>query len=250
MTHKDPWIAKVEQKIKNFASEHSLTYSRTQREIAASFEIGCFHALVDFYTINFTVKPKDLTENNEYRYLTTPSGNPKNFSYVKLEHSSGEFELRQQVRIRSHLHEDISFTPDLVVLKAGANINVEKDKDFAGGKRSFFIVGSHDIVAAHECKSMNPFPELLISFVGVLMAAHAWLEHPTDKTAIAEDGIHLAPSLFVGGTARALHARMIAALETCYPINVVLGLHVGTWSLLGSARRLNMLALTPTPELV
>ena len=51
---------------------------------------------------------------------------------------------------------------------------------------------------------MNPFPELLVSFIGHLMAAHDWLRNDTSK--IVDDvGIHLAPTLFVGGTARGLH---------------------------------------------
>lgn len=241
MVKSDPWIKEVERLMKVFAEKHALTYNRSQREVSASFEIGCFHALVEFYSRNFDIDPKNLTILNEYRYLTSPNGNPINFSYVALRHNDGNFELRQQVRVRSHLHDDISFTPDLVVIKAGASIDSERDSDYAGGKRSFFTVRSRDVIAAHECKSMNPFPELLVSFLGMLITAHDWLESSSDRTALADDGIHLAPSLFVGGTARALHVRMVSALEFVYPINIILGLHSGNWSLLAGTRKLNLL---------
>lgn len=243
MNSVDHWVTKVSDLMRGFAERHSITYSQTARVVSASFEIGCFHALIKFYSRNFEICPRNLTAHNEYRYLTSPSGNPANFSYVEMKSVGGDFELRQQVRVRSHLHDDISFTPDLLVVKAGANINAENDADFAGGKRSFYTVRSSSVVAAHECKSMNPFPELLVSFIGMLITAHDWLESPWDRNMLDSEGVHLAPSLFVGGEARALHLRMIAALEKSYPINIVIGLHAGNWSLLGGSRRLNMLAV-------
>jgi hypothetical protein len=243
MATTDPWVSEIEKKISGFAKKHSINYRKSEREVSASFEIGCFHALTEFYEKNFEVIPENLTSAKEYRYLTTPSGNPVNFSFIRLRKDNEEFELRQQVRIRSHLHADIAFTPDMVVIVAGADINAVRDADYAGGKRSFFCVDSNQVIAAHECKSMNPFPELLISYVGMLVAAHSWISCAHDMSKVSEDGVHLAPSLFIGGSSRALHTRMVRALEACYPINIILGLHAGTWSLLGSERKLNLITL-------
>ena len=114
----------------------------------------------------FTVVPENLTSGGEYRYLTAPSGNPHNFSFLSLQSTTGTFELRQQVRVRSHLHDDIAFTPDLVVVRAGVPVQAARDPDFASGRRPFYSVDSTSVVAAHECKSMNPFPELLVGFIG------------------------------------------------------------------------------------
>lgn len=241
MATTDPWVSEIEKIISDFAKKHSINYRKSEREVSASFEIGCFHALTEFYEKNFEVVPENLTSDKEYRYLTTPSGNPMNFSFIRLRKDNEEFELRQQVRIRSHLHTDIAFTPDMLVIASGADINSRRDADYAGGKRSFFCVDSTQVIAAHECKSMNPFPELLISYIGMLVAGHSWISNPNDMSMVSEEGLHLAPSLFIGGTSRALHSRMVHALESCYPINIILGLHVGTWSLLGSARKLNLI---------
>ena len=139
------------------------------------------------------------------------------------------------------MHADIAFTPDLVVVHQGAAVHAERDKDYASGKRPFYCVDSGSVVAAHECKSMNPFPELLVAFLGMLIAAHEWLDAREHLVRRVENGPHLAPTLFVGGSARALHFKMIAALEATYPVNVVVGLHSGTWSLLGKGRVLNRL---------
>lgn len=241
MSAGDAWVTTVAAKMKAFASQHRLVFQQTARQVSASFEIGCFHALSEFYTRAFKVTPENLTSGREYRYLTSPSGNPYNFSFLNLWSAKGTFELRQQVRIRSHLHADIAFTPDLVVIQAGAFVYALRDQHYASGRRPFYFVDGSSVIAAHECKSMNPFPELLVGFVGMLIAAHEWLEASGSCVHRSENGAHLAPTLFVGGSARALHTKMIAALEATYPINVVVGLHSGTWSLLGKGRILNRL---------
>jgi hypothetical protein len=243
----DPWVRKVESACERFAAMHSLIYNKTEREISASFEIGCFHSLVEFYERTCVVTPENLTKDNEYRYLTTPSGNPANFSHVKIVHFAGTFTLRQQVRIRSHLDPDIAFTPDTVVLRESAIIDSAKDRDYAKGKRKFFTVSSSAVVAAHECKSMNPFPELLVSFIGHVIAAHEWLDWPDVGRFLSKDGVHLAPTLFVGGTARALHIRMITALEKCYPLNILVGMHAGNWKLINAPTKLQRLIVNIEP---
>jgi len=241
MSQNSDWVTDVERSVERFARKYSLTYSRSEREISASFEIGCFHALVNFYSERCKIEPKNLRDGKYYRYLTSPNGNPNNFSYVRARVDGRGYEIRQQVRIRSHLADDIAFTPDLVVLPEDVDISSTKDKDYAKGKRSFFCVSSEDVIAAHECKSMMPFPELLVSFIGTLTVAHAWLDDPKPKGFFGKVGLHLAPSLFVGGTPRGLHVRMIRALEKCYPINVIVGLHSGTWDLTRPTRTLNVL---------
>lgn len=239
----DPWINDVEKSISDFAKKHKITYAKSERELSASFEIGCLHSLTDFYENNFKLTPANL-KDGKFRYLTTPNGNPDNFSYItatgKTTQSQNEsFEIRQQVRIKSHINTDIAFTPDIVVLRKDRTIESVQDKDYASGKRKFFFVECKDVIAAHECKSTNPFPELLISFIGMLYASHNWLSTPTDISKLATNGLHLAPALFVGGTASGLHVRMVKAMESTMPMNVILGIHRGTWNLLDPSIKRN-----------
>lgn len=242
MNSKDAWVKKVENSVKRFAKKHAINYNKKKRELSASFEIGCFHALMNYYEgMDYVLTPVNLIDG-KYRYLTTPNGNPANFSFIHMEGSDGGFDIRQQVRIHSHIDKDIAFAPDLVVLMEDTKISSITDKDYASGKRPFYTVSSKSVVSAHECKSMVPFPELLVSFVGMFVTAHEWYQSAPDQI-VAPDkkGSHLAPTLFVGGTARALHLRMVAALERAYPINIVVGLHQGTWNLYANNRKLNRL---------
>lgn len=231
------WLASVEKAVSDFVSNHGLALRRTERQLSASFEIGCFHALLKFYEVQgYTLTLCNL-ENGAYRYLTAPTGNPTNFSYVQLLGFDGQFELRQQVRVQSHIDPAICFTPDMLVLKGGAAIGGDKNDDYAGGKRTFFVVDSKDVVAAHECKSTNVFPELLVSFLGMLVTAHAW--HPSEsQVTLTNDIGHLAPTLFVGGAPSPLHTKMISALSKSYKVNIIAGLHRGTWSLTDARNRL------------
>lgn len=225
------WLKSVEAEAESFAARYGSIYRKSERELAASFEIGCFLAVVHFYEKNCGLSLENLTEERQYRYLTTPSGNPANFSYVRIEHQDHAFQLRQQVRITSHIGDNIAFTPDFVVIHDEAKINGVRDLDFAGGKRAFFSVQSKEVIAAHECKSMNPFPELLVSFIGTLVAGHSWMDEHRGKALLRQNGMHLAPTLFVGGTARRFHIRMVNGLEGSYPMNIILGMHRGNWRL-------------------
>lgn len=225
MGAKDTWVEMVEKEMADFASKYAFSYQKNERQVAAFFEIGCFLALsLDYQNQGFEVKPLGL-RGGSYRYLTTPSGNPNNFSYLGLELGSEKFELRQQVRIRSHLHRDICVTPDFVVLWSGADISGERDNDFAGGKRGFFVAESRAVIAGHECKCMKGFPELYASFIGISTVVHIWhLPEFGGRSVRGPEG-HLAPSLFVGAEASNLHRRLIKALEAQFPINIITGIH-------------------------
>jgi hypothetical protein len=229
----ESWLDRVEASVERFAHEFKTTYAKTDRQLAAMFEIGCFHLLIDFYAATYEVTAEQLDRNGDFSYLTTPAGNPANFSFVALYGEDGAFEIRQQVRVTSHLHPDIAFTPDLLVLRRGSRISERLDENYAGGKKRYFSVDSSEIVAVHECKSLNPFPELLVSFIGFVAAAHEYFDDADGRITFHEGGRHLAPTLFVGGSARGLHLRMIRAMRSVLPINVIVGVHSGTENLFG-----------------
>lgn len=231
MTNNDAWLGRVEAKVKAFSARYRILYSNKTRERAASFEIGCLHMLLGNYSKVGGLEPQNLTDQGEFRYLTSPNGNPANFSWIKFSHETGDFQIRQQVRVKSHWSEDIAFCPDIVVLKPNTQIENEKPSDFANGKRPFYSVKSSEVISAHECKSLSPFPELLVSFIGLFQAAHSWYDHQNPNNHAADKGVHLAPCLFVGGDSRPIQRRMINAIENKFPVNIVTGIHWGRFKL-------------------
>jgi hypothetical protein len=234
------WVSKVQGEIETFAKTHKVIVSSSERAISAAFEIGCLHALLKFYESNgFEPSAQNLTDAGEYRYLTTPSGNPLNFSFVLLKRKRQQYELRQQVRVQSERNKHIRFTPDIVVTRAAVSIAAKRDRRYASGRRRFYSVRSRDVVAVHECKSMNPFPELMVSFIGMLQLAHNWLDGEGDFE-VTPRGNHLAPTLFIGGSMRPFHEPMIKALQRAYPLNIVTGMHEGTWNIGRGKNRLRL----------
>lgn len=218
------WVKKAENLIKKFERQYSKVYARKEREYYALFEIGCFLSLIDVYKKKkFTATAKNLMDGS-FRYLTTPNGDPDNFSYIEICKGNKKYQIRQQVRVVSSKDERIYFTPDILVIKGMSKILDKKDELYASGRRKFFYVKSSKVVAAHECKSLEPFPELFASFIGMLTLAHDWniRQVKTDKS-----HEHLAPSLFVGGRARGIHLKMIEGYEERYPINIITNIHSG-----------------------
>lgn len=226
----EQWVSTVEAAMSEFAARHQVVYKYTKRQLAAAFEIGCFLLLVSDYEDQGFQLEINNTREGAYRYLTTPSGDPRNFSYVTLGFGQRSWQLRQQARIRSHIHADISTTPDIVVVESSTSVHAERDEDYAGGKRRLFYIDACDVVAAHECKSLPGYPELYVSFIGLLTVVHAWFDGALSVVERGENG-HLAPTLFVGGDARNYHVRMIKALEEVFPVNIVTSVHrAARWS--------------------
>jgi hypothetical protein len=234
------WLDSAKNLIDSFAQTHQVVVRSSERAVSAAFEIGCLHSLLKFYEAQgFSSSAVNLGPGKEYRYLTTPAGNPANFSYIRLVKRRSRFELRQQVRIQSSQNRHVRFTPDLVVIRTRARISGRRSSTYASGRRRFYYVTADQVVAAHECKSTNPFPELLVSFVGMFQLAHAWVHIP-GHVERSTRGDHLAPTLFVGGSLSPFHEPMVKALQRMYLINIVTGLHAGTWNIGRSKNRLRL----------
>lgn len=189
------------------------------------FELGCFLALIDYLKAAGVESKVEGLQEGEFRYLTSPSGKPDNFSYMTLNRKDQRFELRSQLRVRARFHRDVAFTPDLVLVRGKAKVEQILDSDYAGGKRGVYAVEAKTVEAIYECKSLPGYPELYVSFLGMVAAIRGRLvsRRPQDELFLS--------TLFVGGQARAFHRRMLAAIDSECCVRVVTGLHKGGWLL-------------------
>lgn len=218
------WLAEAERKIQQFAYRYSHVYTKSERQYSAVFEIGCFLTLLDAYKHKKFEIFAENTIGGTYKFLTTPSGNPDNFSFIKIKKNNTIFEVRQQVRVVSYKNENIYFTPDFLVLRSSTKISSKVDPLYANGRKKFFFTESPNVVAIHECKSLEPFPELFASFLGMLVLVHDENNIPILRDVSSD---HLASSLFIGGRARGFHLNMIAAYEKEFPLNILTDIHSG-----------------------
>lgn len=216
------WTQMVMKACRNFAARHQHVYSVSKKAASGLFELGCFHALIDYYRANdFNVTVCNL-KKGEFKYLTTPAGNPSNFSFVEVEKDDQKFEIRQQIRVMSYIDERICFTPDIVVLRSGALIQGRLLDEYANKKKQMFSILSSDVLSLFECKSMQPYPELFVSFIGYQSLVFS---------AGARESAHLPPTLFVGGSSSPLHLKMIGAFREKLGLNIIDGMHYGDWKL-------------------
>jgi hypothetical protein len=221
----DQWIRDVERRVDRFVAQSGAIYRKTQREQSAIFEMGCFFALIDEMERNGVPCEVEGLQDGEFRYLTSPSGKPENFSYVSFTFEGSRYELRSQVRVRSQIHQDVTFTPDLVLIRGKAKIDRVVDPEFAGGKRGVWAVHAKAVVAIYECKSLPGYPELYVSFLGMVSATRGRLVSRKHAAYRFES------TLFVGGHARGFHRRMIAAIHEVCAVRIATGLHSGGWGL-------------------
>jgi hypothetical protein len=54
--------------------------------------------------------------------------------------------------------------------------------------------------------------------------------------------------MFVGGSAQAMHLKMISAIQKVHPLNIVVGMHQGNWDLYGPHKKLNRLDVSGDKE--
>lgn len=101
----------------------------------------------------------DNIQNGEFRFKTTPSGNPNNFSYIVIDKNGYTFEVRQQLRINGRWG---NYTPDICVISP--NTALDPRNSIEDRYLENFI----------ECKHMVPYPMSCASFVGILYVLNRW----------------------------------------------------------------------------
>src|SRR5688572_32378445 len=95
------WVDRLERRMEAFAIQYSAVFVKTKRQQSAVFEIGCFLCLVqDYARQGCDITLENLGPSGEYRFLTSPSGNPENFSHVVATQGASRVRIRQQTRVR------------------------------------------------------------------------------------------------------------------------------------------------------
>jgi len=97
-------------------------------------------------------------QNGEFRFKTSPSGDPNNFSFIVIDRNDVVLEVRQQVKIFGRWG---IYTPDICITYPNALVfrNSLDDESLEN-----FI----------ECKHMEPYPMSCAFFVGVLYVLNRW----------------------------------------------------------------------------
>ncbi len=230
MNFKSPFKDKglLIKEIQDFLEKHSTTIAQHASKISTYFEISCYNNIVKFYkNSGFTIQVENLDKKTQsFRYKLGPSGYPQNFSFFVISKTyhyrknptTFRYEIRQNVPVQSKHDSKIFITPDFVICKN--SINYQKDSQYYQGRREFWFVSNESLVSFAEAKHYNPFPELIINFIGIvneLMPSLLNEKNGSNRPA------HIAPSLIVSGKGNYQTIRIKKSLESRYKVNIFLG---------------------------
>jgi hypothetical protein len=230
MNYKTPFKARSEfhKEIQTFLNNYGKAINREVEKISTLFEITCYNYVIEYYVNQgFTLIPRNPKKSeNFFVYKTSPSGNLTNYSYFEarkqIQTNKGlqeiSFDIRQNVPVQSNHDFDVYFTPDIVICED----KFEMVKDFAyyHSTRWRYYLKNEGLISFAEAKHYNPFPEILVSFIGIIHELKPGLLQKKGR----KNGVHLAPSLMISGRGGLPVERIKSNFEKRYMLNIFLGL--------------------------
>ena len=205
--------------IDKFLNKHGVFLKNRGDKISGYFEMTCFNDVVSFYeNTGFQVKPMNL-KGSVYVYKLSPSGYPENFSYFLIS-KDREFEIHHSLSVESTIGNDLFYTPDIAVISKDA-VEKRKTSSYYNEKRPHSFCNAQNLQTFVEVKHMNPFPELLFNFTGLL---YSFMPVVMDGDQSGKGAEHIAPSLALSGNGNAHTTAIKNTFEAKYDCNLIYGL--------------------------
>ena len=214
-----PWIDRqvLIKNTRKFIESHGLFLRRNGPRISSLVEISVYNSIVQYYeSLGFQVAGQNLGPKRSFKYKLTATGLAENHSYFTAMKEAATFHILHNIRIQSAHHDHLYFTADVVV----ANQNGATTLKLKNGRRHSFVANP-DLVTFAEVKHLNPFPEVLFSFTGLVLE---FMPGFIGKTyTLADSGDQLCPVIAFTGPASA-HAEFVQeVLGERYGINISFG---------------------------
>lgn len=233
----NPWIDRkiLVRNARSFVASHGYFLRRNGARISSLVEIAIYNSLVQYYKARgFQVSGENLGPKKSFRYKLTASGLSENYSYFKATKDGVGFHIMHNMRMQSAHHDHLYLTGDVVI----TNVNGATTQTLKGGRRHSFVANKN-LVTFAEVKHLNPFPEVLFNFMGlVLEFMPGFLEK---RYLISQLGDNICPVIAFTG-AGSDHAESIQqSLTERYGINFIFNTS-STYGALGGFSTLNKYA--------
>ena len=224
-----PWVDRhtLIRNAERFVQSHGFFLRKNGHRISSLVEIAVYNSIVQYYqSLGFTVTGENLGPKNSFRYKLTSSGLIENHSYFIARKVGISFHILHNISIQSAYEDHLYFTADIVV----ANENGATTKTLRSGRRHSFVANTH-LVTFAEVKHLNPFPEVLFNFIGLVLEFMPMLIKKTCP--ITDSSDRLCPVIsFTGPGSK--HADAIQeSLSRRYGVNIVFGTSSSFGSLIG-----------------
>ena len=211
--------------IVKFLNKHSIFIHKQKKQLNELFEMAAYNFVITFYQKKgFKVLPMN-TKNGEFNYKLQPFGHPMNFSWfvaTKIYRNNRfEFEIHHNLPIEAvDCNQKCFLTPDVSVIKKDSITKLENSQ-FLLNRKNYYYVKNSDLQTFCEAKYLNPFPELLFNFIGMLLALKTNVRSLKN---INKSPNHMAPSLLLAGLGNHHNYRIQGFLVNKYEINIFFGL--------------------------
>ena len=224
---KSPWKDRsaLLKDISSFTTRNGAFFRQNAKRMSDLFELSVYNDTVKFYRRKrYKIAVENLMKDGTFKYKLSTIGLKENFSFFRAWKVAAngvvdEIEIHHNIRLRSAHDDHIYFTSDVsVTRKDGVTTKAQKN----GRNHSF--VEPESLITFLEVKHMNPFPEVLFSFSGIVLEVKPdFILNPT-AIAVGTKKSHLTPALIFSGIGGS-HVESVAdKLMARYGYNVIRGL--------------------------
>jgi len=222
---KSPWIERDDliKNISSFVRNNSDYFKNNAKRMSDLVEMSVYNEVLRYYKgLKYKVSVNRLGRNGNFRYKLSPNGLQQNFSYFSATRSQrgqiiDSVEIYHNVKIQSSHDNHIYYTADISVVQPEGVITEEQKN-----KRRHSYIGNEALITFFEVKHLNPFPEILLSFNGIVLEVLP--EFITRKVALDKNGPHLTPAIVFTGLGSQFAQDMANKLTHRYGINIIRGL--------------------------
>lgn len=227
MPSKSPWKDRTEllKDISSFTGRNGGFFVQNSKRMSDLFEMSVYNDAVKFYRRKkYKITICNLMSDGTFKYKLSTAGLSDNFSYFKAERVvrnelKDSIEIHHNIKIQSAHDDHIYYNADVSVSSCDG-VSTEKQTN---NRRHSFIKNC-DMITFFEVKNMNPFPEVLINFSGLVLEFKP--EFITGKSiSISKNKSHLTPALVFSGTGSQYAESLADKLSKRYGYNVIRGLY-------------------------
>lgn len=226
---KSPWKDRIEllKDISSFIVRNGAFFKQNAKRMSDLFEMSIYNDAIRYYRRKkYDLTAMKLMRDGTFRYKLSPAGLAENFSYFVVKKAVGRgrkrhdvsYEVHHNIKVQSAHDDHIYYTADVsVVICHGVRTVMQRS-----GKRHSYVA-NENLVTFFEIKNMNPFPEVLFGFSGLVLEVFPRL---IDKTLPYGSGKgHLLPSVVFSGVGT-VHAKHVAdSLSGRWGFNVIDGIY-------------------------
>lgn len=226
MSSRPPWKDRTEllKDISSFIIRNGGFFNQNSKRMSDLFEMSVYNDVVKYYRKKrYQIDVCNLKKDGTFKYKLSPSGLASNFSFFTAKKISrgvllDSLEIHHNIKLQSAFDNHIYYTADVSVTVCDG-ITTENQKS----NRRHSFIRSTDLVTFLEVKNTNPFPEILISFSGIVLEIKPQFINGSSLV-ISDQCLHLTPSIVFSGVGSAYAETVADKLSNRYGYNVIRGL--------------------------